>query len=136
MCHRHPANIPALITEIEWKLEQDNFLVTAIRDRLWEHMLEKQTYIDTFKHLKALIKEGAETHNKLLEYRYGVKKTLAHQSVEDQRKLLALQNGTLLPAKTRKVEHPRGTQNLEIGNQDTASSQVLFAPTFFSGAYF
>ena len=126
LCNRHPANIPALITEIEWKLEQDNYLVTAIRDRLWEHMLEKQTYVDTFKHLKALIKEGADTHNKLLEYRYSVKKTLAHQSVEDQRKLLLLQNGPQIPIKSRKVELPRGAQNLELGNQEGSLVSIFY----------
>ena len=54
--------------------------------------------------MKALIKEGAETHNKLLEYRYSVKKTLTNQGIEDQKKLLALQNGTPVIFKSKKVE--------------------------------
>jgi hypothetical protein len=45
LCQRHPANIPALVIEIEWKLSQDNYLLTTIRDKLWEHRLEKQVRI-------------------------------------------------------------------------------------------
>ena len=119
LCNRHPASIPALISELEWKLEQDNYLVTAIRDKLWQHNLEKQTYADTFRHLKALIKEGAETHNKLLEYRYSVKKTLTNQGIEDQKKILTIQNGAPIILKLKKVEQlaqqTRGpSQHLEI----------------------
>ena len=93
--------------------------MTAIRDKLWKHNLEKQTYADTFRHLKALIKEGAETHNKLLEYRYSVKKTLTNQGIEDQKKLLTLQNGAPMIMKFKKVEQltqqTRGpTQHLEL----------------------
>ena len=121
LCNRHPANIPALITEIEWKLAQDKYLVKTIRDKLWEHRLEKQTYLETFKRLKSLIKEGAESHNKLLEHRYSVKKSLANQGFEDQRKLLALQNGTQMPVRTLKTESVnRAVRTLEISNQDAS----------------
>ena len=121
MCNRHPANIPALITEIEWKLAQDKYLVKTIRDKLWEHRLEKQTYLETFKRLKSLIKEGAESHNKLLEHRYSVKKSLVNQGFEDQRKLLALQNGTQMPVRTLKMESVnRAVRTLEISNQDAS----------------
>ena len=93
--------------------------MTAIRDKLWQHNLEKQTYADTFRHLKALIKEGAETHNKLLEYRYSVKKTLTNQGIEDQKKILTIQNGAPIILKLKKVEQlaqqTRGpSQHLEI----------------------
>ena len=130
LCNRHPANIPALITEIEWKLEQDTYLVSCIQDKLWEHAMEKQTYLDTFKHLKSLIKEGAESHNKLLEYRYSMKKSLASQGIEDQRKLLALQNGVQTPARARKVDQSRGAaQTLEVG---TMGNSEVSPPSFMT----
>ena len=138
LCNRHPANIPALITEIEWKLEQDTYLVSCIQDKLWEHAMEKQTYLDTFKHLKSLIKEGAESHNKLLEYRYSVKKSLAHQGIEDQKKLLALQNGTQTPIRARKVDQSRGAvQTLEVGtmgNSEVSLYGAVLIPPFLSAA--
>jgi hypothetical protein len=140
LCNRHPANIPALITEIEWKLEQDTYLVSCIQDKLWEHAMEKQTYLDTFKHLKSLIKEGAESHNKLLEYRYSVKKSLAHQGIEDQKKLLALQNGTQTPIRARKVDQSRGAvQTLEVGtmgNSEVSLYGAVLAASFLSTAAF
>jgi hypothetical protein len=127
LCNRHPANIPALITEIEWKLEQDTYLVSCIQDKLWEHAMEKQTYLDTFKHLKSLIKEGAESHNKLLEYRYSVKKSLATQGIEDQKKLLALQNGAQTPVRARKVDQTRGAiQTLEVGTMGNSEVSESF----------
>jgi hypothetical protein len=128
LCNRHPANIPALITEIEWKLEQDTYLVSCIQDKLWEHAMEKQTYLDTFKHLKSLIKEGAESHNKLLEYRYSVKKSLATQGIEDQKKLLALQNGAQTPIRARKVDQSRGAiQTLEVGTMGNSEVSLCTA---------
>jgi hypothetical protein len=102
LCQRHPANIPALITEMEWKLEQDNYLITAIKDRLFEHVLEKQAYFDTFKHMKNLIKTGTITHNKLLEYRYNTKKSLVNQGIDDEKKLLAIQNDMRMPLKLKR----------------------------------
>ena len=100
--------------------------------------MEKQTYLDTFKHLKSLIKEGAESHNKLLEYRYSVKKSLAHQGIEDQKKLLALQNGTQTPIRARKVDQSRGAvQTLEVGtmgNSEVSLYGAVLIPPFLSAA--
>lgn len=78
--------------------------------------MEEHSYLDTFKHLKSLIKEGAESHNKLLEYRYSVKRSLASQGIEDQKKILALQVGAQTPIRARKVDQSRGAlQTLEAG---------------------
>ena len=75
MCVRHPANVPALVAEIDSKLEQDIFLINEIRSRLWEQKFEKQSHNVNFKHLKQLIQEGADMHNRLLEYRCVMRKT-------------------------------------------------------------
>ena len=40
MCDRHPANVPALIVEVEAKIEQDKFLLAEIKKRLWEQKFE------------------------------------------------------------------------------------------------
>ena len=61
----------------------------------------------------------SETHNKLLEYRYSVKKTLTNQGIEDQKKILTIQNGAPIILKLKKVEQlaqqTRGpSQHLEI----------------------
>ena len=64
MCVRHPANVPALIAEIDAKLEQDIYLISEIRSRLWEQKFEKQSHNENFKHLKGLIQEGADMHNR------------------------------------------------------------------------
>lgn len=122
LCQRHPANIPALIQEMEWKLEQDNYLITAIKDRLFEHVLEKQAYFDTFKHMKNLIKTGTITHNKLLEYRYNTKKSLVNQGIDDQKKLLAIQDDINRPLKSKR-EVTRGvSQILDIQDGSHHSS--------------
>ena len=133
LCKRHPANIPALIAEIEWKLEQDEFLLENIRNKLREHSLEKQSCADAFKHLKSLIKEGVESHNKLLEHRYSVKKSLMYQSIEDEKKFLAIQDSAsaLVTAdqSISRSSQPKKlkVQNLQITNHDTSpvSSSVI-----------
>ena len=130
LCNRHPANIPALITEIEWKLEQDEYLLESIRNKLRQHSLEKQTCVDAFKHLKSLIKEGVESHTKLLEHRYSVKKSLMYQSIEDEKKFLAIQDSASAPVttdqSTRKSSLSKKVvvQNLQITNE--ASDPVSF----------
>ena len=127
LCNRHPANIPALIAEIEWKLEQDEFLLESIREKLRQHSLEKQSCADAFKHLKSLIKEGVESHTKLLEHRYSVKKSLMYQSIEGEKKFLAIQDSASASASatadqsTRKLSQSKKAtaQNLQITNHVT-----------------
>ena len=137
LCNRHPANIPALITEIEWKLEQDEYLLESIRNKLRQHSLEKQTCVDAFKHLKSLIKEGVESHTKLLEHRYSVKKSLMYQSIEDEKKFLAIQDSGSAPVtadqSTRKSSLSKKVvvQNLQITNDVSDPVSVITTLTLF-----
>ena len=137
LCNRHPANIPALISEIEWKLEQDEYLLESIRSKLRQHSLEKQTCVDAFKHLKSLIKEGVESHTKLLEHRYSVKKSLMYQSIEDEKKFLAIQDSASAPVftdqSTRKSSLSKKVivQNLQIANDVSDPVSVIIIRTFF-----
>ena len=57
MCDRHPANVPALIVEVEAKIEQDKFLLAEIKKRLWEQKFEYQMHVTNFKVMKFLSKE-------------------------------------------------------------------------------
>lgn len=86
MCERHPANVPALIQEIENKLDQDKFLVSEIKNRLWEQKFERQTHNSCFKQMRKLAQEGAQMHTELLEYRLEMKRSLMEQQAEDQRR--------------------------------------------------
>ena len=118
-----------MIAEIEWKLEQDEFLLESIREKLRQHSLEKQSCADAFKHLKSLIKEGVESHTKLLEHRYSVKKSLMYQSIEGEKKFLAIQDSASASASapvtadqsTRKSSQSKKVtaQNLRITNHVT-----------------
>jgi hypothetical protein len=87
MCDRHPANVPALITEIESKVDLDTFLLSEIKKRLWEQKFERQTATNTFTSMKTLVADAVEMHNKLLEYRYSLRKDLTQQAAEDERLL-------------------------------------------------
>lgn len=88
MCYRHPANVPALILEIEAKIEQDVYIIAEIKKRLWEQKFEQQMHGMNFKIMKFLQKKGEKMHTKLLEYRVGMKMALTHQQSEDERRLL------------------------------------------------
>lgn len=88
MCDRHPANVPALITDLQNKIEQDAFLIAEIKKRLWEQKFEKQTHTINFKKMKALVQEGVRMHTELIEYRYAQQQALKQQAAEDERALL------------------------------------------------
>lgn len=87
MCDRHPANVPALITELQDKIELDDFLLVEIKKRLWEQRFEKQAHMISFRQMKSLVAEAVEMHNKLLEYRYSLRKDLTQQAIEDEKAL-------------------------------------------------
>ena len=85
--NRHPANVPALITELQMKVEQDTYLLAEIKKRLWEQKFERQTHQINFRLLKNLVAEAVMMHNKLLEHKYEYKKALTTQAVEEERNL-------------------------------------------------
>lgn len=87
MCERHPAHCPALITEIEEKLKQDQYLINEIKKRLWEQSFERQSHNSAFRRMKQLVQEGVDMHTKLLEYRYNMKRYLQNQTLEDTKNL-------------------------------------------------
>lgn len=93
MCDRHPANVPALITELQQKIELDTYLISEMKKRLWEQRFERQAHFIFYKHMKSLVADSVEMHNRLLEYRYTLRKDLTQQAVEDERQL-ALINST------------------------------------------
>eukprot|EP01032_Pedospumella_encystans_P011606 gene11606-13487_t len=84
LCLRHPANVPALITELHTKVEEDAFLIAEIKKRLWEQRFEKQAHLLSYKHMKSLVSEAVAMQDKLLEFRYKVGSQLAQQA-EDER---------------------------------------------------
>ena len=86
MCERHPPNLPALILEIERKIDQDAFLLQEIKKRLWEQKFEHQMHMSNFKIMKFLNKKGESMHNKLLECRIFMKKALTGQAAEYDKK--------------------------------------------------
>ena len=87
LCLRHPANVPALITDLQNKIEEDGFLITEIKKRLWEQRFERQAHNLTYKHMKNLVSEAVEMQDKLLELRYYTRKQLTVQTLEDERAL-------------------------------------------------
>ena len=78
-----------------------------------------------------MIKEGVESHTKLLEHRYSVKKSLMYQSIEGEKKFLAIQDSASASASasapvtadqsTRKLSESKKVtaQNLQITNHVT-----------------
>lgn len=123
MCDRHPAKMPALIAELEAKLEQDVFLISEIKKRLWEQRAEKNTHVSNFRKMKQLVHEGATMHNKLLEYRLIMKQKLAQQQNEDQRKLALMHSssGDVSSKKTtKKHSHHKG-----LGNESKDPAPVV-----------
>ena len=83
ICERHPPHMPALILEIENKLDQDELLISEIKKRLWEQKFEHNTHLVKFKEMKSLVKEGVSMHEQLLEYRLDMKKRMQKQGIED-----------------------------------------------------
>lgn len=93
LCLRHPANVPALITDLQTKIEEDSYLITEIKKRLWEQRFEKQAHTLSYKHMKNLVKEAVTMQERLLEFRYKVGSQLAQQKSEEERALSSGQDG-------------------------------------------
>jgi len=87
MCLRHPANVPALITELQAKLEEDKYLIAEIKARLWEQNFEKQAHMLSFRQMKNLVKDAVLMQDKLLEFRFNARKQLVAQAAEDEKAL-------------------------------------------------
>lgn len=100
MCDRHPAKVPALITELELKVEQDKFLIAEIKKRLWEQRFEKNTHVTNFRKMRELVKDGVKMHNSLLEYRYFMRSKLTEQQRNDEQKLMLKSSEEPMEAKS------------------------------------
>ena len=87
MCLRHPANVPAVITELQAKLEEDKYLIAEIKARLWEQNFEKQAHMLSFRQMKNLVKDAVLMQDKLLEFRFNARKQLVAQAAEDEKAL-------------------------------------------------
>lgn len=83
MCERHPPHSPALINEVEAKIEQDAYIIQEIRKRLREQQFEKYSSSINFQEIKTLTKAGVEMHTQLLEYRYKMRQHLQKVTEED-----------------------------------------------------
>jgi len=124
MCDRHPANVPALILEIENKIEQDVFIISEIKKRLWEQKFEQQMHGMNYKIMKFLQKKGEKMHTKLLEYRVGMKMGLTQQQSEDERRLLESTQSRTGGARTKRPKLlTNGTAKGEGKEQDSGSRQ-------------
>jgi len=91
LCLRHPANVPALITDLQTKIEEDTYLISEIKKRLWEQRFEKQAHLLTYKNMKSLVKEAVTMQDKLLEFRYKMGNQLKQQG-EDERETISAGN--------------------------------------------
>jgi len=89
MCERHPPESGAIISDVENKLKQDEFIIREIKSRLYEQDFERQSHIVSFRRMKTLVQDGRDMYTKLLDYRYGMKRYLQNQNAEDQRVILA-----------------------------------------------
>lgn len=89
MCQRHPADVPALITELQEKIEQDAYLLAEIKKRLWEQRFERQAHQMNFRSIKTLVQEAVHMYNKLANYRQSFASELVTQVKEDERALVS-----------------------------------------------
>ena len=106
MCVRHPPHMPALINEVENKLEQDIFLLAEIRKRLFEQHFEQEAHKVGFKEMKDLAAMGVEMHNKLLDYRYQAQQKMQKNAAAD---MSAMETG--MKEKTKKKKSMKRVKN-------------------------
>lgn len=92
MCDRHPASFPSAIEDLKQKVLSDNYLLQEIKQRLWEQKFERQTHEAYFKDIRRLVSEGTEMHKSLLQYRVTARKHIAHQAIEDEKRMKATEN--------------------------------------------
>ena len=83
ICTRHPAHSPALVFEVEQKIDQDAYLLSEIRKRLFEQHFELQSHKVAYKEYKDLAKEGGKMRENLLQLRYDQKKQLTVQGQQN-----------------------------------------------------
>jgi hypothetical protein len=118
MCERHPANVPALITELQQKIELDSFIVKEIRKRVWEQRFELQSSQLTFHHMKNLIREGAKMQQDILDCRVKIRSNLQKQAEIDERALLASSSSTTTIISSKKqVAGATATATTTTSNQ-------------------
>jgi hypothetical protein len=83
LCTRHPAHMPALVFEVEEKIEQDIFLLGEIRKRLFEQYFELNTHKVAFKDMKKLAAEKNNMQDKLLNLRYDGQRAMTQRAQSD-----------------------------------------------------
>ena len=83
ICERHPPNVPALITEILFKLDQDLFVINEIKSRLWEQNFEMGSHYTTFRDARRLLQKGSEMRGQLIGQREEVKTDLELQQYKE-----------------------------------------------------
>lgn len=114
ICERHPPHMPALITEVENKLDQDAALLEEIRKRLWEQKFEHNAHNVMYKEMKALVREGVHMHEQLLKYRLDAKKNMQKQGIED----VALLN-------SKKSAGPVGSRSLRLLEDEKSVTDLI-----------
>ena len=112
ICERHPPHMPALITEVENKLDQDADLIAEIKKRLWEQKFEHNIHKVKFKEMKVLVREGVKMHTQLVDYRMEMKKRMQKQAAED----------TALLTATNEKKH-EGTRRKRISDNESLMSK-------------
>jgi len=93
MCTRHPPNVPALILEVEAKINQDVFLLAEIKKRLWEQKFEHQMHTSNYRIMQFLSHKGEKMHKELIDCRIKMKIGLTIQASEDERRLASASGG-------------------------------------------
>ena len=88
VCERHPPNVPALINELNFKLDQDSYLIQEIKSRLWKQKFEMGSHVVTVRDAKRLLQKTNEMRNKLISQREEVKVDLERQHNKDAEELL------------------------------------------------
>ena len=87
VCERHPPNVPALINEINFKLDQDAYLIQEIKGRIWKQKFELGSHVVTVRDAKRLLMKANEMRNRLVAQREEVKFDLERQHHKDAQEL-------------------------------------------------
>jgi hypothetical protein len=115
MCQRHPAHSPAIIFEVEKKLEQDAYLIHEIGIRLWEQKFEMQVHQTAFRKMKNLVKGGVRMHSELLDYRYDKKRDLTNE--ETRNLTLAATSREKMRTRQQRTRQKKRNQDNEISGE-------------------
>ncbi|CAM9249871.1 unnamed protein product, partial [Ectocarpus fasciculatus] len=122
MCQRHPAHSPAIVFEVEKKLEQDAYLIHEIGIRLWEQKFEMQVHQTAFRKMKKLVKSGVKIHSQLLDYRYDKKRDLTNQQTMDMS--LAATSREKLRTRQQRTRQKKRNQENEISAEMDAEMML------------